>query len=190
MRVSRRSAERIGSGFAEGSLDLFAPICLFALELSGELALFRHFGARGLFGFVGGFAAEGLEAVEVAGGLTDGALDAIDHAADTVEGAGDAFEIFGIGPEFSFSVQKAIQTPGTGGELVDVLALDDVEGAPDVLQLCGESVEFGGIFAGNDEGLGVDPIFQGVQANGVAAFGRGRPGGALRISAIGFDLKS
>ena len=112
---------------------MFAPICLIALELGGELALFRRFGARGFFRFGGGFAAEGLEAVEVAGGLTDGALDPIDHAADAVEREGDAFEIFSVGPEFSFGVAETVETPGTGGELVDVLALDDVERPPNSL---------------------------------------------------------
>jgi hypothetical protein len=112
----------------------------------------RGFG--GLFGLVRGFGAEGLEAVEVAGGLADGALDAVDHAADTVERAGDAFKGLAVGPELSFGVAETIETPGISSELVDELALDDVKWAPDGLEVCDESFEFSGIFARGWEGIG------------------------------------
>jgi hypothetical protein len=121
----------------EGSLDLFAPICLFALGGGGKLASFRHFGPSGLGGLFG-FDALGDQADEVAGGLADGTLEAVDHAADAVEGPGDAFEVFGAGPELSFGV-------------VDELALDSVLGIPGVLEVGDESVEFSGIFAGDED---------------------------------------
>jgi hypothetical protein len=173
----------------EGSLDLFAPIALFALERSGKLASFRHGCESGLGGFGFRFGAEGLETVEVAGGLADGALEAVDHAADAVENGGFPLQGIDTGvPKFGFGIEEPIETPGVRGELVYELALDAVEGSPSGLEFRGEGFEFSGIFAGDDERLGVDAVFEGVQANGCSAFERGRPGGMLRISAIGFNL--
>ena len=168
---------------------MIAPVCLIALEFGGKLASFRHGGERGLGGCGFGFGTEGLEAVEVAGDLANGALEAVDHASDAVEDGGFPFDGVDAGvPEFGFSVTKSVETPGVGSELVDELALYAVEGPPSGLELGGESFEFGGIFAGNDEGLGVYPVFDGVQANGGFALRRGRPGRVLRISAVSFDL--
>ena len=134
---------------------LFAPVCLIALELRGELASFRHGGERGLGGCGFRLGAEGLEAIEVAGDLANGPLEAVDHASDAVEDGGLAFQGVDAGvPEFGFVVAESIETPGVGRELVDELALDVVEGSPGFLEFGGESVEFGGIFAGDDEGLG------------------------------------
>ena len=136
------------------------------------MASFRHRGEAGLGGFGFRLGAEGLKTVEVAGGLADGTLEAVDHAVDAVENGGFPFEGVDAGvPEFRFGVEEAIETPGVGGELVDVLTLDNVEGSPGVLEFGGESVEFSGIFAGDEERLGVDPVFEGVQANGGFPFG-------------------
>ena len=66
-------------------------------------------------------------------------FDALGDQADEVaEGPGDAFEVFGAGPELSFGV-------------VDELALDSVLGIPGVLEVGDESVEFSGIFAGDED---------------------------------------
>lgn len=51
-----------------------------------------------------------------------------------------------------------------------------------------ESQEVGGIFTGDDFGLGVNAGFQGVEAgDGLACIGA-RAGGFLRVQAVGFDL--
>src|ERR1019366_6523903 len=48
--------------------------------------------------------------------------------------------------------------------------------------------EFGGVFAGDHEGSSFDAEFQGIEAgSGLAVIGA-RPGGALRVEAIGVDL--
>ena len=66
-------------------------------------------------------------------------FDALGDQADEVaEGPGDAFEVFGAGPELSFGV-------------VDELALDSVLGIPGALEVGDESVEFSGIFAGDED---------------------------------------
>ena len=119
------------------------------------MASFRHGGERGLGGCGFRLGAEGLEAIEVAGDLANGPLEAVDHASDAVEDGGLAFQGVDAGvPEFGFVVAESIETPGVGRELVDELALDVVEGSPGFLEFGGESIEFGGIFAGDDEGLG------------------------------------
>jgi len=162
--------------------------CLKTFEVGRKLALFRRVAASdclgGLFGFFLG--AEGLQAVEVAGDLADGALQAVDHAADAVEYGGFLFERIETGiPEFGFGVAEAIETPGIGGELFEELLLDGAERTPDDFELCDESTEFLGIFAGDDERFGMDTVFESVQANGSFPFRRGRPFREERISAIG-----
>ena len=49
----------------------------------------------------------------------------------------------------------------------------------------GEGFEFGGVFAGDDVGPGVDTGFEGVERGGGFAFGRGGAGGFLSVEAIG-----
>jgi hypothetical protein len=166
------------------SLVELVGIRLHTKELGEKLALFRTGVGSGGFGLF--FGAKGLNAVEVAGDLANGALQAVDHAADTIEDGGFLFEGIEAGiPEFGFGVAEAIETPGIGGELFDELMLDGVMGMPGVFELCDESCEFLGIFAGNDERFGMDAVFDGVQANGGFSFRRGRPGGKERIGAIG-----
>ena len=52
----------------------------------------------------------------------------------------------------------------------------------------GELDESVGVFGGEDEGLGVDAGFEGVQGGGGLAKDRGRAGGFLGVTAIGFYL--
>src|SRR5438045_2604925 len=51
-----------------------------------------------------------------------------------------------------------------------------------------QGVELGGIFAGQDEGFGVQAVFEAVETNGGAAFGRGRARAVLRVETVSFDL--
>jgi hypothetical protein len=48
-----------------------------------------------------------------------------------------------------------------------------------------ECIVFGGVFAGDDDGGGVDAMFQGVEAGGGLALDGAGAGGLLRIGAIG-----
>jgi hypothetical protein len=115
---------------------------------------------------------------EVAGDLSNGALEAVGHAADAVEYGGFLFECIEPGvPESGFGVAEAIETPGIGGELVEELLLDGAVGTPGFFELCDESLEFFGILAGDNERFGMDAVFEGVQATGGFSFGRGRPMG-------------
>ena len=51
-----------------------------------------------------------------------------------------------------------------------------------------QGIELGGIFAGQDEGFGVQAVFEAVQTDGGAAFGRGRARAVLRVETVSFDL--
>jgi len=178
-------------------VDLFLQIVKirFAADhLSEGLALFRRVGSRGEFRFHLG--AGGLEALEFFGDLANGALEAVDHSADAVEQWGLGFEGIAQGgsilhrsvPDLSFGILKTVETPKGGGELVDALLLGHLLGTPCVQLKFFEGFEFLGIFAGNDERLGMNAVFDSVVANGGFRLGRGRPGGQERIGAIGVYL--
>ena len=51
-----------------------------------------------------------------------------------------------------------------------------------------ESVIVGGIFAGDDDGGGVDAVFQGIEAGGGLALGGAGSGGLLRVGAVCVNL--
>ena len=51
-----------------------------------------------------------------------------------------------------------------------------------------QSIEFRRIFAGQDEGLGVEAVLEAVETDGGAAFGRGRARAFLRVQTVSFDL--
>jgi len=151
-----------------------------------------------LFRRVGGgelqvqFDAEALETVEFFGDLANGALEPVNHSADAIEEGGFAFEgiaqggsvLHGGGPDFGFGILEAVEAPKVHDELVDALLLGSVLGIAGVLLELFERFEFLGIFAGNDERLGMNAVFDGVVANGGFPFGRGRSGGQERIGAI------
>ena len=52
----------------------------------------------------------------------------------------------------------------------------------------GEGVVVGGIFAGDDDGGGIDSVLQGVEAGGGLALDGAGSGGLLRVGAICVDL--
>ena len=68
---------------------------------------------------------------------------------------------------------------GLGGRLGVVL----------VEVVCGERFIFGGVFAGDDDGGGVDAVFQGIEAGGGLALGGAGSGGLQRVGAIGVDFE-
>ena len=152
--------------------------------------MFRRVGGGGELHIY--FDAEGLETVEFPGDLANGGFEAMYHAADPVEEGGFAFESIAEGgsvfhggfPDLGFGILEAIETPQVHNELVDALLLGGVLGLAGVLLKLLESFEFLGIFAGNDERLGMNAVFNSVVANGGFCLGRGRPGGQERIGAI------
>jgi len=169
---------------------------------------FRGFGLGGEFGFEGGGffgLAGGLEALEVERGLVVGPLNAGDLAVE----AGQAFVIAavgvaefgagivaadgaaafdGTGPNLGFGGAETAEAPGVFEQMVDEFAFGSVGRLPAVGELLGEGAELVGVFAGDDDGGGVDAGFEGIEADGFfAVVGRGS-GGFLRISSIGFDL--
>ena len=91
-------------------------------------------------------------------------------------------------PELGFDAAEAALDPFGGDEGVDERELDGAGGAVVVVKCGGEGFEFGGIFAGDDVGPGVDAGFEGVERGAGLAFGRGGAGGFLGVAAIGVDL--
>jgi hypothetical protein len=91
-------------------------------------------------------------------------------------------------PELGFNAAEAALDPLGGDEGVDEWELDGVGGAEVEHECGGEGFEFGGIFAGDDVGPGVDPGFESVERGGGFAFGGGGAGGFLGVAAIGVDL--
>jgi hypothetical protein len=135
---------------------------------------------------------EGLEAFELAEGVAAVALSGIDDALEAGEGfvaegegvpdRGVGAEFVGVlhlvGPDLGLGDGKAAEGPGGADDDVDEVALFGQSGLVALEVLVAERVEIGGIFAGNDEGLGIDAGFQGVQAGtGLALGGAGARGG-------------
>ena len=54
--------------------------------------------------------------------------------------------------------------------------------------LAGEGAEFGGVFAGDDLGAGIEAGFEGVGTGGGLALGGSWTGGSLSVEAVGGDL--
>jgi hypothetical protein len=64
---------------------------------------------------------------------------------------------------------------GSGGTVVLEILVDEL-------------FEVGEVFLGEDQGLGVDAGFEGIQGGGGLACDRGRAGGLLSVAAVGFNL--
>jgi hypothetical protein len=71
---------------------------------------------------------------------------------------------------------------------IDVEGLGGGLGAEVAVVVGDEGVVVGGIFAGDDDGGGVDAVFQGIEAGGGLALGGAGSGGLQRVGAICFDL--
>ena len=87
-----------------------------------------------------------------------------------------------------FDAAEAALNPLGGDEGVDKGEFGGAGGAVVELKCGGEGFEFGGVFAGDDVGPGVDAGFQGVEGRGGFAFGGFGAGGFLGVQAIGVDL--
>ena len=91
--------------------------------------------------------------------------------------------------ELGFDAGIAAAVPVSGDEGFDEEILQGADGVEGLAVVEGEGLEFGGVFAGDDEGAGVNAGFEGIEAgNGLARVGAGA-GGAERVEAVSFDLR-
>src|SRR6266446_9455056 len=152
--------------------------------------------------------AVGAAAAELLGGAHDGAVQARfvaleagqdafraavgvalgdeGETADQVEGAIPAIVIFDqafvfVLVEGGFHALHPQPAPGGHGDLGDEDFLGGGGGLVFGVEPVDEGVELGGIFAGQDEGFGIQAVFEAVETNGRASFGRGRARGVLRV---------
>src|SRR6266404_745415 len=159
--------------------------------------------------------AVGAAAAELLGGAQDGAVQAgfvaleagqdafraavgvalgdEGETAHWVEGAIPAIVIFDqafvfVLVEGGFHALNPQPAPGGHGDLGDEDFLGGGGGLVFGVEPVEQGVELGGIFAGQDEGFGVQAVFEAVETNGGAAFGRGRARAVLRVETISFDL--
>ena len=78
--------------------------------------------------------------------------------------AGEALveDVDAVIPELGFDAAEAALDPLGGDESVDERELDGVGGLEVEHEHGGEGFEFGGVFAGDDVGPGIDAGFEGV----------------------------
>jgi hypothetical protein len=123
----------------------------------------------------------GVEGVAEGGIVLDGGVEEI--------GVGEIVEAFdAIVPELGFDAAEAALDPLGGDEGVDERELVGIGGAEVEEEGSSKGFEFGGVFAGDDVGPGVDAGFEGVERGGGFALGRGGAGGFLGVEAVGVDL--
>jgi len=142
--------------------------------LASELLLFA-FGATAA-------SLELFEEVEIAAPVIVGGLLAAEEALEgvaglgvLVEGGADGVFGFGVGggahiDDFVLDAVVAVTQPVGADCLLEDGAFDGSDGLVAVVVFGGEAIEFGGIFAWDDHGLGVDAELQGVAAGGGTAF--------------------
>ncbi len=136
---------------------------------------------------------KGAEVGAVRGGdLIEKALEAVRAEAagvdDAVERAGFV-RFSGHGAEqFGLDAEEAPAEPIAVHESVDEITLDGSARLKRSMVPGGEGLEFGGVLAGDDGRLRVNPVFQGIETGGVPAGVRTRSSEFLRVEAVGFDL--
>jgi hypothetical protein len=131
-------------------------------------------------------AGKGIEGVLV--GVAEGVI-VLDGRVEEF-GAGEVFvEAFDlVPPELGFDAAEAALGPLGKDEGVDERELVGAGGVVVEEKCRGEGLEFGGIFAGDDEGPSVDAGFERVEGGAGFAFGRGGARGFLGVKAIGVNL--
>jgi len=162
----------------------------------------RGFPSGRLGGLGGGSAAFGLEAFEVVQGAVEGALGRIGAALEEREifAAADEIETVAVGvvadavgsalviPDFGGGKGIAAQQPIGIDEGGDEEGLFWSGGLPAEEVLVGEGTEFGGVFAGDDLGPGIEAGFEGVGTGGGLACGGAGAAGFGAVGAVGRDL--
>ena len=144
----------------------------------------------------------GLELLEGEEGTVAGAAGGIDAVlefgeAGVVVRAGLAERVFLrlvvdvvllVVPHLGFGGVEAAEEPLAADEVVEEGTGLGGGGEVVVVVLGDEFVEVGCLFAGGEEGFGVDAGFEGIHGGDGFACDRGRAGGFLGISTIRFDL--
>jgi hypothetical protein len=140
-----------------------------------------------------------LEAFEFAEGIAVIALGGVNHALEAGEGAvgvaegvaerGFLVEFVGgvhvVDEDLGFSGGEAAEGPGGADEDIDEVALLGEGGVEALEVLVEKGVELGLVFAGDDEGLGVDAGFQGIHGGTGLARSGAWARGAVGMS-VGF----
>ena len=140
----------------------------------------------------------GLEALQVVQGAVPGALGRIGAALEEREVFFGAHKVqaFGVGavahvlvigvvvPDLGVGERIAAQEPVGVNEGGDEEGLFGSGGVPAQEVSVGEGTEFGGVFAGDDLGSGVEAGFQGIGTGGGLAPGGAWACGALRVAAV------
>ena len=144
----------------------------------------------------------GFELLEGAEGAVEGAAGGIDAPLELAEGlvfihAGLAEGelvflavgfLMGIFKELGFGDAEAAEGPLAADEVVEQEAGFGGSGVVTLVVLVDELLEVGEVLGGEDEGLGMDAGFEGVHGRSGFACDRGRAGGFLGVTAIGFYL--
>src|SRR5437762_13800637 len=164
--------------------------------LDGRRANQSHAAAVELLtGLPGGAFEANLVAVEVGQEAFRAGVHPVDEGEAAVVVALDIlqpatkFELFvADGVEGGFDTVQPQQAPIGHGDLAD----QEFRTGGGGLVLCAvgfeHGFEFGWIFAGHDDGFGAQAVFEAVETDGGAAFGRGRARGVLRVLAVRFDF--
>jgi len=112
-------------------------------------------------------------------------------AEDVAEG-GDGIEVLDgiqfVAGELGFEPAEAAQEADGVNDAVEGVAFGGGFGLVELVILGAEGFGGGGIFAGEDQGLGIDAGLEGVEAGAVLALGGARAGRLLRVEAVGLDL--
>jgi hypothetical protein len=138
---------------------------------------------------------ERLETLKFAEGVAITALGGTHHAVEAGEGAvafAEGLTEWGVfagfvrgrqlvNPDLGFGDGEAAEGPGGSDEDIDLVALLGGERAVALVILVNEGGEVRGIFAGDDERLGVDAGFQGIHGGAGLAFGGARSRGLILI---------
>jgi hypothetical protein len=109
---------------------------------------------------------------------------------------GGAVEVVGCGAfgeesaiDFGFGALEAALLPVAADEGVDVELFEGGLGMELAVVVDSELLVGGSVFAGDDDGLGVEAMFERVEAGSVLALGGAGTGGFLRVGAVGSELR-
>src|SRR6266702_2198224 len=148
-----------------------------------------------LAGVFGGAFEANLVAVEVGQEAFRAGVHPVDEGQAAVVVALDIlqpatkFELFvADGVEGGFDTVKPQQAPIGHGDLADQEFRTGGGGLVLGAVVFEHGLEFGWIFAGHDDGFGAQAVFEAVETDGGAAFGRGRTRAVLRVLAVRFDF--
>jgi len=90
--------------------------------------------------------------------------------------------------EFREGAGQAGLVPLGGGQFIDMVALGVGLGLPFVLEVEAKLIELVLIFAGQDDGGGIQAVAEGIEADGRLTLGGDGAGRFLGIEAVGLDL--